>query len=146
MRTSTILALLLGGAAAVVARAMLLVVTVRGTSMSPGLRPGDQVLVLRTVRRALSKGSVVVARMPEIFTSDDIGPEHLWHEVAPNRTGDALIVKKVAALPGETGPDGRTVPPDHVFLLGTSDRSFDSRRFGPVATDLVVGVVLRKLR
>jgi signal peptidase I len=83
------------------------------------------------------------------------------------------LIKRVVALPGETvwGQDGQVVvdgraliepylptpgitddfapivvPDDHVFVMGDSRRnSKDSRRFGPVPDDLVVGRAIARV-
>ena len=121
---------------------------VYGSSMEPNLYT-DQRLVVEKVSYRLHeprRGDVVVLRMPER------GPE--------------LLIKRVIALPGETIEvrDGQvyidgevleepyvlqrtsgksmpvTVPEGHVFVMGDNrGASNDSRSFGPVAEDRIVG-------
>lgn len=120
----------------------LLVVTVRGTSMIPTHHHGDRLLVRRT--RTVRRGQVVVVlrpRSPAVWREDRRSP---------------LIVKRVAAVPGEPLPrgtvppctesrDGR-VPPGFVVLLGdNAAASVDSRQLGFFPCGDVVGVVARSL-
>jgi signal peptidase I len=121
---------------------------VYGSSMEPNLHT-DQRLVVEKVSYRLHhprRGDVVVLRMPER------GPE--------------LLIKRIIALPGETidirngtvfidqqaldepylvrRPDSTfgptTVPEGHVFVLGDNrGASNDSRSFGPVPIDRIVG-------
>jgi signal peptidase I len=121
---------------------------VYGSSMEPNLYT-DQRLVVEKVSYRLHaprRGDVVVLRMPER------GPE--------------LLIKRVIALPGETIEvrDGQvyidgevleepyvsqrtsgkstpvTVPERHVFVMGDNrGASNDSRSFGPVALERIVG-------
>ena len=122
---------------------------VYGSSMEPNLHT-DQRLVVEKVSYRLHeplRGDVVVIRMPER------GPE--------------LLIKRIIALPGETveikdgdvyingelleepftdehtqaGRHGQvTVPPLHIYVLGDNrDRSNDSRSFGPVPIENVIG-------
>lgn len=121
---------------------------VYGSSMEPTLST-DQRLVVEKVSyhfHSPRRGDVVVVRMPER------GPE--------------LLIKRIVALPGETievrdghvyvdgvalaepyltqrtnGSHGPvTVPPGHVFVMGDNrGASNDSRVFGPVSLDRVVG-------
>jgi signal peptidase I len=121
---------------------------VYGSSMEPNLYT-DQRLVVEKVSYRLHaprRGDVVVLRMPER------GPE--------------LLIKRVIALPGETIEvrDGQvyingesleepyvsqrtsgkstpvTVPEGHVFVMGDNrGASNDSRSFGPVALERIVG-------
>ncbi|MDQ0753876.1 signal peptidase I [Streptomyces africanus] len=120
----------------------LLVVTVRGPSMTPTHHHGDRLLVRRT--RTVRRGQVVVVlrpRSPAIWRQDRHSP---------------LIVKRVAAMPGEPVPpelvpllaeghEGR-VPPGRLVLLGdNAAASVDSRQLGFFPLDEVLGVVTRSL-
>jgi signal peptidase I len=126
--------LVAGGAAAAAVRRRYLVVTVRGTSMSPAYHDADRVLV-RRARGAggPGRGEVVVLHAP--------GEE--LAKISP------LLVKRVAAVPGDEVPaDFRravpvpVVPRGHLLVRGDGDRSADSRSFGLVNAGLVVGTVM----
>ncbi|MFE3456596.1 S26 family signal peptidase [Nocardiopsis aegyptia] len=120
-----------------------LVVDVIGESMAPTFLDGDRVLVRRGGAEALRVGDVIVFGGP-LHGDDDRPPE-------AGRT--AMVVKRVAALPGDPVPDtvpmsdGRsTVPSASLVLLGdNADRSIDSRVWGPVRLDGVLGVVVRRM-
>jgi nickel-type superoxide dismutase maturation protease len=87
-------------------------VVVEGQSMAPTLEPGDRLLVLR--RRVLSPGDVIALRDP--------------------RARDRLLVKRVAALTGDT-----------VNVRGDNQASStDSRAFGAVDRRDVIGTVVRR--
>jgi len=92
-------------------------VVVRDESMRPTLRPGDRLWVDRRAYRGQPPrfGDLVVLRDPE----------------APAR----WLVKRIAAV----GPDGR-------LTVASDDPSVgrDSRTFGPVTIDAVVGRVYRR--
>lgn len=89
-------------------------VRITGHSMEPVLRPGDHVLV-----RALSRDEPPPA------------PGELVWVRHPTRS-ELLMVKRVRAVL----PDGR------IELRGDQpDHSTDSRKFGPVGRDAVLGVV-----
>lgn len=136
------LLLVAAGAAAVLVRRRFVVVRVRGTSMFPTYRPGDRVLVRRAA--SLRRGEVVVLesrRSGRWRTGPLPGPA----------SGDWLI-KRVAALPGDTVPvdcddvrAGEIVPPGMIIVLGDGERSADSRHWGPVPMDRVLGRVVRQL-
>jgi len=122
---------------------------VQGQSMEPNLHT-DQRLVVEKVSYRFHgprRGDVVVIRVPS--------------------QGEELLIKRVVGLPGETVEirDGRVyidgqlldepyasgstrqgrtaqvvVPPLHVFVMGDNrDHSNDSRAFGPVPIDNIVG-------
>lgn len=87
-------------------------VEVTGTSMSPTLHPGDRLVAV--ARRRYRPGDVVVARDPR---GDEDGRR---------------LVKRVAGV----GPAGLELRGDD------PEASTDSRHFGPVDPDLVVGKVV----
>ncbi len=99
--------------------------------MQPAIRPGDWLLVDPTVTRWPRRGSVVVFREPD---------------------GGQLAVKRVAAGPGDRVPfaDGfLELAEDEAWLLSDASAAeataagfgepIDSRRYGPVPLDLLVG-------
>lgn len=121
---------------------------VQGQSMEPNLHTAQRLVVEKITYHfhGPRRGDIVVIDLPEA------GPE--------------LLIKRVIALPGETisaqggqvyingepleepyvtSPGGRefpekTVPPLHVFVMGDNRQfSNDSRNFGPVPIDSIVG-------
>ncbi len=99
--------------------------------MRPAIEPGDWLLVDPTTDRWPRRGSVVVFREPE---------------------GGALAVKRVAAGPGDRVPFAEgylELADDEAWLLSdaTTEQAaeagfgepVDSRRYGPVQLDLLVG-------
>ena len=126
-------------------RRRVVVVSVIGASMAPTLRHGDRVLVRRMPCEAVRRGDVVVFR-----------------ELTACRPGDptglrdaALLVKRVAAVAGDPNPpflpawarrQSGVVPPGHLVLLGdNAEVSRDSRQFGSVAADRLLGVAVRRV-
>ncbi|WP_433201458.1 S26 family signal peptidase [Dactylosporangium sp. CS-047395] len=109
-------------------RRAFLVVTVTGRSMTPTFEPGDRVLARRGRART---GDVVI--------------------VGPGR----LVIKRLAALPGEPVPRDRvpaladvpeaTVPAGKMVLLGDAAESSDSRQLGYFDADRIVGRAVRRL-
>ena len=96
-----------------------------GESMAPALQPGDWLLVDPTSARWSRRGSVVVVREPG---------------------SGIVVVKRIAGRPGDSvvGQDGSST------LLGESeawlasdapDASVDSRRYGPVDAEHLLGRV-----
>lgn len=70
--------------------------------------------------------------------------------------GGAWLLKRAVAIPGDPVPrdrvpalrevEGDTVPVGRLVLIGDNpDQSLDSRHFGYVAADRLVGVVVRRL-
>ena len=122
---------------------------VEGQSMEPNLHSEQRLVVEKLSYRfhGPHRFDIVVLKMPS--------------------QGEELLIKRVIALPGETveirdgqvyvdgtlleepftdqsthpGRDSKlTVPPLHIYVMGDNrDRSNDSRSFGPVPIDNVVG-------
>ena len=107
---------------------------VSSISMEPTLVPGDHVIVDRLSAklprrrllptRPLRRGDVIVLRSP-----------------ADSRT---LLLKRCAAVPGEVvetnAGETLTLPAGQYWVLGDNlDQSFDSRAFGPVEEDSILG-------
>jgi signal peptidase I len=127
----------------VAARRRFPVVAVDGVSMDPTLRPGDRVVARRRPAYRMRAGHVVVLR-----------------ETAPCWAGGTLrgsaplIVKRLAAVPGDPYPgwlpawarQGTIVAPERYVVVGDNPAfSVDSRRFGPVSGDRLIGVVVRRV-
>lgn len=100
------------GAAAVLARAGFLLVTVRGNSMSPTLRDGDRVLVRRS--RRIRAGQVVV-----------------FATVRHQRSDPPCLVKRVTEVEGE-----------QFAVAGDNPRSLGSAQLGVIPRADLLGVVV----
>jgi signal peptidase I len=95
------------------------IVSVEGESMTPALEPGRLLLVLRGLRA--EAGDIVVVRGPS-------GSE---------------LVKRVSAGPGDEAMPGWVLGPDEWLVLGDNrEASTDSREFGTLPGDAIVGRVV----
>jgi len=89
-------------------------------SMEPTLQPGDRILVNKMCAGEIDRDDLVVFRSPE-------KPGQFW-------------IKRVRGLPGDV-IDGEAIPAGRVYLLGdNAANSRDSRHFGTVSRDAIVGV------
>ena len=100
-------------------------VEVAGESMAPTLRPGDWLLVDPTPARWPRRGTLVVVREPE---------------------SDLVVVKRLAARPGDRivrAAGARTVlgATEGWLTSDEPDRGIDSRRYGPVDVEQLLGQV-----
>ncbi|MCA2213523.1 S26 family signal peptidase [Jidongwangia harbinensis] len=142
--TGAVLAVVLGGLQWL--RLRRLVVTVQGLSMAPTYRPGDRVLVRRLRHSRVRTGQVVVVDLPDRIRPIPPGVG------AAESLRQRRVIKRVAAMSGEPVPatagiDLASVPPGHMLLLGDNPlASGDSRQYGPVPVDAVVGIVIRPMR
>jgi len=124
--------------AATLIRVRLLVVAVSGTSMLPTVASGDRLLVVR--KRPGHRGHVLALRVPLSVRGPDwaVGPE--------------LVIKRLTGLPGDELPGqhlARAVQlrlqAGTIWVEGDNTRSLDSRSWGPLAIDTVIGVALVNL-
>lgn len=138
------------------ARRLLLAVTVYGASMEPAYRHGDRLLARRCGPKRVRRGDVLVLR--GVIAGYDV-EKHVrsGRSMRELPRADHLIIKRVAAIPGDQVPPvmataanpvtDDTVPAGHYLVLGDNPReSADSRVFGYVTGTHVVAVVLRPLR
>lgn len=134
-------------AAVVVARRRFVVVQVSGMSMWPTYRPGDRVLVRRAAGREVGRGAVVVFE-PAGRSGWGTGP-------LPAPQGAAWVIKRVTALAGDPVPaevaaaaraePGAAVPEGSLVVVGDGTSSADSRMWGYLPADRVLGVAVRRL-
>lgn len=136
-------------AAAIAVRSRVVVVEVDGISMSPTYGPGDRVLVRRCRLDHVRRGQVVVVQRPDERTG--------WSDPASwdgRLDGRGWYIKRAVAVPGDPVPDavlaavgsaGATVPPGKLVVLGDNPRSDDSKRWGYVPADRLLGVVMRRM-
>ncbi|HEY8801250.1 MAG TPA: S26 family signal peptidase [Candidatus Limnocylindrales bacterium] len=102
-------------------------------SMRPAIEPGDWLLVDPTIRRWPRRGTIVVIREPD---------------------SDVLAIKRVAAGPGDLvklDAGHLVLGPDEAWLLSDAadaellaaglGQPIDSRRYGPVPLDCLLGRV-----
>ena len=100
-------------------------VEVAGESMVPALRPGDWLLVDPTPARWPRRGTLVVVREP---------------------VSDLVVVKRLAARPGDrvvrAGGPPRVLGATEAWLASDApDAGIDSRRYGPVDAERLLGRV-----
>ncbi|MFI9593176.1 S26 family signal peptidase [Nonomuraea sp. NPDC052265] len=131
-----------------VARRRFVVVRISGASMLPTYRTGDRVLVRRTTGARVGRGQVVVLQT--------VPPGGEWRTGPLPRPGAAMwFIKRAVAVPGDPVPaevaarvgasPGDAVPAGRLVVLGDGPVSEDSRRWGYVPFDRVLGVVVRAL-
>lgn len=131
------------------ARPAFVIVRVEGQSMQPALLDRSRVLVLRSGHRLLRRGTIVLARYPlarpqAVGFLDPCGTPYT-----------PFVIKRVAALAGDTNPrltlPGQIrpslgsvdqIPQGHAYLLGDAQVCEDSRLWGPVPMDAIVGRVV----
>ncbi len=153
-RVAGLVAALTAGAAVVVLlRSSLVVTTVTGLSMAPGFEPGDRVLVRLRIRGALRVGTVVL--LPEPGSARQARPRGLpAARRAVTLRQRSWVIKRIAAVPGDAVPPAvrgavgevSVVPPGMLVVLGdNASLSADSRMWGFMRADEVLGIVVRGL-
>jgi len=141
-------------------RKSLCLVTVVGASMTPQLVHGDRVLVFRwyPTSRLRQDQVVVLTTSSKHYMKDSVhgtwyvkrivamGGETYTQDTAPYP--DAQIDERIQnkAQVDESGRWSWHVPPGNVFVCGDNrERSIDSRMWGPIPVDQIIGIVLFKL-
>ena len=128
---------------------------VEGDSMVPTMQDGQRYIIWRllTLFRAPERGEIICFRMPgeEAYTVKRVIA--LPGEVVQVRGGrvhvggvlleEPYLVSGMRTRPGPgLGPMPYRVPPDWFIVLGDNrDYSSDSRSFGPIPREWIVGVV-----
>jgi len=141
-------------------------VIVSGISMLPTFRPGDRVLVRRTGHNGIEVGGVVVLRSPASEPGQWVSADqpvtagqlatarsarHAGHAAGPGPLVGFWVIKRVAALPGDPVPDlmrsataaVRVVPGGQLLVSADNDGGTDSRQWGFIPVDRVLGPVMR---
>ena len=126
---------------------------VRGASMEPGFRDGDCLLVDRGAygRRVPVRGEAVVLRLPhdeQAYLKRIVGLPGEWVRLESEAVmvdGKAIREPYLAdrGIPQEfVGIDWHLGLEDYLVLGDNRSDSLDSRRFGPVGVEQLVGPVL----
>ena len=123
----------------------------RGDSMRPAFRDGDLLVVdTRAYRRSPPRrGDVAVVRDPRLPAREELkrvvglaGEELRFEEGLLHVDGAVLDEPYLGGLPSTLGPETRrwSLGPGEYFVMGDDRvRSTDSREYGPVRADLLVG-------
>ena len=124
---------------------------VRGDSMRPSFREGDLLVVdAREYRHSRPRrGDVAVVRDPRLPAREELkrivglaGEEVRLEEGLLHVDGVVLDEPYLGGLPSTPGLEPRrwNLGPDEYFVMGDDRvRSTDSREYGPVTVDLLVG-------
>ncbi|GAA2624693.1 S26 family signal peptidase [Actinomadura fulvescens] len=122
------------------ARRRLVAITVTGLSMTPAYQDRDRVLVRRVPLGKVRTGDVVVVEQPPPRWSTRPGRAELVIKRVAGTPGEALPTEMKGSLPDDVVPGGCLV------VLGDNPaESYDSRHFGYVPADRLVGLVVREL-
>ncbi len=136
----------------IIIRSCLILVTVKHNSMAPSLIEGDRVLVVKHWPRYLLKiGQIVLIKPPMRVDSQNYVPYIKRILGLPNST---VIIKieeideyKRKLYIEDFDSEGRrnwVIPNGFVFVRGDSIYSTDSRDWGPIPLNRIVGLVIFK--
>ena len=137
-----------------------LLMSVKTESMLPTLRPGDKIVINKV--SVIRKGDIIAFYSPaeesRILISRVIAVEYETVEI---RNKMVFINDKMSDIISETTRDGRIIYPmkfcyrdnmppvrmerNEFFVIGDNfDRSFDSRSFGKISKNSVIGKIVYK--
>ncbi len=129
-------------------RRTIVAITVEGMSMSPVYVHGDRVLISRRTGTPAGRDQVVVLEPPHPSTGWS-GPP------SSSLSRRNWYIKRVVAVAGDPVPaivrvrqglpDDAVVGPGQIVVLGEHPQSEDSKQWGCLPADRVLGVVLRKV-
>jgi signal peptidase I len=134
-------------------RMVVTAVEVKGASMSPTLAAGDRFLLNRFayLHREPQRGELVVLKDPEtseLIVKRIVGmpcETVIMQSDAAYVNGRRLFEPYVSkSVSRDRSPLGKAtvIPRDHYFVLGDNrNRSVDSREFGTVSRDRIIGVI-----
>lgn len=134
-------------------RRRFVVADVHGPSMAPTLVAGDRVLVRTVHPGRIRAGDIVVLERATLDSAWLLPPasggwsrrEWLIKRVAAT-AGDPVPAAVVPAVAAALGPAGAVVPPGQLVVLGdNAAQSVDSRHYGWLPADRVLGVLHRRL-
>jgi signal peptidase I len=91
----TVLLTVLFAALGLVVRKLLFVVTVKGDSMLPNLKPGERVVLLRRPFAKIKKGKIVVVAPPYLLAPRS------WQDSTPLLLNNHAFIKRITALYGQ---------------------------------------------
>jgi signal peptidase I len=149
-----VLALAVGGGAVTAAAGLVFtdfflnysVVRVFGESMLPAVKPGERLVIHRTRYSRLRVGMIAVVRPP----GDGARPRRTLRLAAEPFS---FAVKRVCAIGGDEIPDAMraaargmdTVPPRMLLVSADNPLGNDSRQWGLVSKDRVLGTMVANL-
>ncbi len=133
---------------------------VKSDSMFPALKSGDRVLILHHLHKYfLSKGKIVLISFEEpqkngfsertLYIKRIVGMPGEQIEIATANykyiANDDILPQAIPSIQNQNGKDIWHVPEGHVFVMGDYSGSLDSRYWGPVPVDIILGVMIAKI-
>lgn len=133
---------------------VMMAVEIKGASMSPTLLDGQRYILYRApyLWRAPRKGEIVVIRDPEdhdLSIKRVIGLPNQVIEIRPDgvyidncKLDEPYLTSEAAWASGHKVVHKMTLGPQDYYVLGDNrDRSADSRIYGPVPRNFILGVI-----
>lgn len=128
---------------------------IKGSSMEPNFHNNEYILTdkISYKFREPQRGEVIIFKAPtnnEVdyikrvigLPGDRIKVQDGFVYVNEMKLNESYLADKTPLLPGSSMQEGVeiTIPPDHIFVMGDNrPHSSDSREFGPVSFNLIIG-------